>query len=98
MSNPISKDASQYTRRNFLKSGTVAVAGLTVAKYGFARAKTETLAVSGGEKIVTFPNDQFAALTKWPRYGDAEKKAVCAMLDNNKFYEELPLGNLASTS
>ena len=90
MSNPTSKDASQYNRRSFLKTGTVAVAGLTVADYGFARAKTETLAMSGGEKTITFPKDQFAALTKWPRYGDAEKQALCGLLDNNKFYDELP--------
>ena len=55
MSNPISNDSAHYTRRNFLKTGTVAVAGLTVADYGFARAKSETLAMSGGEKTVTFP-------------------------------------------
>jgi len=66
------------------------VAGLTVADYGFGAPKTETLAVAGGEKAVTYPNDQIAALTKWPRYGDAEKKALCDLLDNNKFYEELP--------
>ena len=90
MSNPISKVASQYTRRSFLKTGTVAVAGLTVADYGFARAKTETLAMAGGDKTVSIPKDQFAALTKWPRYGDAEKQALCDLLDNNRFYEELP--------
>jgi dTDP-4-amino-4,6-dideoxygalactose transaminase len=67
------------------------VAGLTVADYGFARAKTETLAMAGGEKTVTFPKDQFAALTKWPRYGDAEKQALCNLLDNNRFYDELPV-------
>jgi len=91
MSHPTSKDPSQCTRRNFLKTGTVAVAGLTVADYGFARAKTETLAMAGGEKTVTFPKDQFAALTKWPRYGDAEKQALCNLLDNNRFYDELPV-------
>src|SRR5439155_23854413 len=35
--------------------------------------------------------EQFEALTKWPRYADAEKKAACGMLDSNKLYEELPL-------
>ena len=42
------------------------------------------------ERAVTYPNEQIAALTKWPRYGDAEKKALYDLLDNNKFYEELP--------
>ena len=90
MINPTNKESGKYTRRSFLKTSTVAVAGLSVADYGFAAPKTETLALSGGEKAVNWPKDQFAALTKWPRYGDAEKKAVCAILDNNKFYEELP--------
>ncbi len=90
MSNPTKKDSAQYTRRNFLKTGTVAVAGLTVADYGFAAPKTETLAMAGGAKAVTFPADQLAALTKWPRYGDAEKEAVCTLLDNNKFYDQAP--------
>ncbi len=90
MSNPISKDSSQHSRRDFLKTGTVAVAGLAVADIGFARAKTETLAMAGGDRTVTFPKDQFAALTKWPRYGDAEKQALCRLLDHNQFYDELP--------
>ena len=47
--------------------------------------------MAGGAKTVTFPADQLAALTKWPRYGDAEKQAITALLDNNKFYDELPL-------
>jgi perosamine synthetase len=68
----------------------VAVAGLSVADYSFAAPKTETLALSGGQKAVNWPKDQLAALKKWPRYGDAEKKAVCDLLDNNKFYDELP--------
>ena len=87
---PSNKDTGKYTRRTFLKTSTVAVAGLSVADYGFAAPKTETLAVSGGAKSVNCSKEQLAALTKWPRYGDAEKKALSDLLDNNKFYEELP--------
>src|ERR1035441_6692470 len=72
------------------KTCAVAVAGLSVADYGFAAPKTQTLALSGGEKAVNWPEEQFASLTKWPRYGDAEKNALGAMLESNKFYEELP--------
>src|ERR1039457_2050235 len=90
MSKPIDKDSGQYNRRTFLKTSTVAMAGLTVADYGFAAAKTETLAMAGGAKTVSYPNDQFAALTKWPRYGDAEKQALGALLDNNRLNEEIP--------
>ncbi|HVM48431.1 MAG TPA: DegT/DnrJ/EryC1/StrS family aminotransferase [Candidatus Acidoferrum sp.] len=90
MNTPSDSTSSRLSRRTFMKSGTLAVAGLTVADYGFAAPKAETLAVAGGAKSVNFPKDQFAALTKWPRYGDAEKQAVCDILDNHKFYEELP--------
>ncbi len=85
-----SRKNSSYDRRTFLKTSTVAVAGLSLADYGFAAPQTETLAVSGGSKTVTCSSDRLAALTRWPRYGDAEKKALCDLLDNNKFYDELP--------
>lgn len=66
------------------------MAGLSVGDYGFAAPRTEALALSGGDMAVNCPKERHDALTKWPRYGDAEKKAVCDILDNNKFYEELP--------
>ena len=91
MSNSTNNDASLYSRRMFIKTGAVAAASLSLADYSFGEVKIESLAVSGGPKAVTFPPDQLAALTKWPRYGDAEKKALCDLLDNNKFYQELPL-------
>lgn len=90
MSNSSLNDSAKYSRRTFIKTGAVAAAGLSVADYGFAAPQTQTLAVSGGDKTVTYSAGEQAALTKWPRYGDAEKKAVCDILDNNKFYEELP--------
>ena len=55
-----------------------------------AEIKTGALALAGGPKAVTCPKEQVAALSKWPRYGEAEKKALCDLLDNNRFYEELP--------
>jgi len=67
------------------------VAGLAVARPVWAAPQTETLAVAGGAKAVTVPEAEHSALTRWPRYGEDEKQAVCALLDNNKFYEELPL-------
>lgn len=78
------------TRRDFLKTGGAAVAGLAAAP-AFGQAKTETLAVHGGPKTVTVPAKEIAALTRWPRYGDAEKARLHEMLDSNRFYEELPL-------
>ena len=86
-----SQHSSDVTRRDFIKTSSAAVAGLAVASPAFAQGSKETLAVSGGPKAVTFPSGQFSALTKWPRYGEEEKQAISALLDNNKFYEELPL-------
>jgi perosamine synthetase len=82
---------SHVTRRAFLKTSSAAVASLAVASPVLAQGSKETLAVSGGPKAVTFPADRFSALIKWPRYGEDEKQAISALLDNNKFYEELPL-------
>ena len=90
MRNSNLRESAKLSRRTFIKSSSVAVAGLTVADYGFAAATTQTLAVSGGTKAVDCPPERFAALTKWPRYGDAEKQAIGELLDNNKFYEQLP--------
>ncbi|HEY9173680.1 MAG TPA: DegT/DnrJ/EryC1/StrS family aminotransferase [Verrucomicrobiae bacterium] len=78
------------SRRRFIKTGAIVTAGLSAASFGYAAAPTEKLAVSGGPKTVTFPGNRFTELTRWPRYGDAEKKALCDLLDNNAFYAELP--------
>jgi perosamine synthetase len=81
---------TDYTRRAFIKTGAVAAASLAVAGHTFAQARKETLALSGGAKTVSFPEDRHAALMRWPRYGAAEKQAVGDVLDSNKFYQELP--------
>jgi len=86
-----STHASDFTRRDFLKTSSAAIAGLAVTSPTFAQGSKETLAVAGGPKAVTFPSGQLSALTKWPRYGEEEKQAITALLDNNKFYDELPL-------
>jgi dTDP-4-amino-4,6-dideoxygalactose transaminase len=78
------------SRRSFLQTGTAAIAGLGVAGVGFAGRPSETLALTGGSKTVTYPEDQHTAVSRWPRYGPQEKQAVCDLLDSNKFYEELP--------
>jgi dTDP-4-amino-4,6-dideoxygalactose transaminase len=80
-----------HSRRTFIKTGAVATAGLTLADYAFAAPPVEKLALAGGPKTVTVASARLGALTKWPRYGEAEKKALCDLLDNNQFYQELPL-------
>lgn len=78
-------------RRTFLRTGGVAVAGLATTDLAWGAApKTETLAVSGGPKTVTISDPEHTAVTRWPRYTDAEKQAICELLDNNQFYQELP--------
>jgi perosamine synthetase len=78
------------TRRNFIRTSSTLVAGLAAGRTAGA-ARTETLAINGGPKAVTLPASELAALTRWPRYGDAEKKRLHALIDSNKFYDELPL-------
>ena len=76
------------TRRSFVKAGGAALA-LGAAGGGFGAQ--EKLAVQGGPKMVTFPAAKASALSKWPRYGAAEKQALHDMVDSGKFYEELPV-------
>jgi perosamine synthetase len=61
-----------------------------VAQPVFAQNKTECLAVDGGTKTVSVSANRVTALSRWPRYSDAEKKHLTDMLDSNRFYEELP--------
>ena len=83
-------ESNPVSRRAFLKTGAVAAAGLSVAGQSFSQTSSESLALSGGAKSVTVPAKELAALTRWPRYGDAEKNAIGALMDNNAFYAELP--------
>jgi dTDP-4-amino-4,6-dideoxygalactose transaminase len=89
-----SKDQDVKTsRRTFLKTTGAVAAGLALAGPAAAQQSKEPLALSGGPKTVTFPGDKMAAATKWPRFGDAEKKAVCDVLDLScgEVYRDLPL-------
>lgn len=74
------------TRRSFLEVGAVSVAGT-----GAVHAAVETLALNGGPKAVTFPAERQAAISKWPRYGEKDKKLVVDLLDSNAGYREIPL-------
>jgi perosamine synthetase len=80
-------NVKNQSRRTFLRASSATLMGLSACVQGNRNA----LALSGGSKAVTFPADKFNALTRWPRYGDAEKKALHDLLDSNKYYEELPL-------
>jgi perosamine synthetase len=78
------------TRRSFLKTGAATVAGLSLADCVLASPDREKLAMAGGAKAVRISAKELSALTKWPRYGAEEKRAISDVLDSNKFYEELP--------
>ncbi len=69
------------TRRTFLGAAASAA----------ALAPRETLALDGGAPAVTVPAARQEELTRWPRYGDAEKQALIGMLESRRFYEEIPL-------
>jgi perosamine synthetase len=87
MSSPEGK--SRQTRRALFQAGAVAVTGLTATNSMDAKP-AETLALDGGPKAVSFPATRLAAATKWPRYGGDEKKALIAMIESGKYYDELP--------
>jgi len=77
-----SKIEAGQTRRSFVEKGA--------AVMGLAAPVRTPLAMFGGPKTVTFPVAQQAALSRWPRYGAAEKQALHDMIDSGKFYDELP--------
>ncbi len=64
-------------RRAFLEASSVALLGLTMPSRGRAAGSSESLAVLGGPKAVTFPSDKIEAIVKWPQYGAEEKQAIC---------------------
>ena len=77
-----SKIEAGQTRRSFVEKGA--------ALMGMAAPVRTPLAMFGGPATVTFPVAQQAALSRWPRYGAAEKQALHDMIDSGKFYDELP--------
>jgi len=79
-------------RRSFLQAGSMTLLGLAMPRTLAAQPQaTESLAMLGGGKSVNIPDEKIAALKAWPRYGQKEKEALHRLIDNDKFYEELPL-------
>ncbi|MCL5745660.1 MAG: DegT/DnrJ/EryC1/StrS family aminotransferase, partial [Acidobacteria bacterium] len=81
----MSNDSDSHTRRSFLGTGAAAVESARVSR------AAETLALNGGPKAVTVPAARLAELTRYPRFGDEEKKAMVELLGNGNFYQEIPL-------
>jgi perosamine synthetase len=81
------KQLGDSTRRAFVRTGGAA-AGL--AATGLAGTVGETLATDGGAPAVNYPKRKHSDLTRWPRYGAAEKKELHALIDRGDFYQQLP--------
>jgi len=82
--------ATPISRRNFIAASGAVATGLALGRGAYA-AKSQTLAINGGPPAVTYPANRISALTRWPRYGKAEKTRLHELIDSNKYYEELPL-------
>ncbi len=78
------------TRRDFVGAGGAFAAGLAAGR-AVPQERTEILAAKGGPKTVTIPPARVSALTRWPRFGEAERRRLHELIDNNKFYHELPM-------
>lgn len=90
MSKLAGTETNGRTRRSFIKASTATMAGPVTASSEHPRPKVEALALDGGPRAVTIPASRHARITKWPRYGEEEKKAVLDLLESNKFYQEIP--------
>jgi perosamine synthetase len=78
------------TRRNFVQAGGAALAAIGAGVGTLKGGALEPLALSGGSKSVTIPSARITAMTRWPRYGAAEKKVLYDVIDRNVYYDELP--------
>jgi dTDP-4-amino-4,6-dideoxygalactose transaminase len=67
------------------------MAGVAVATAAPAARRTEPLALNQGRPAVSLPADRHSALTKWPRFAPDDKQAVLDLLENNRYYQEIPL-------
>lgn len=79
------------TRRAFLKSTGAMAAGLTLTGLSPVRAAQQTLAIQGGMRAITFPEEKHAQAAAWPLYGQAEEEAVLKLIRHHS-YE--PIGRL----
>lgn len=86
-----SSKSAKTNRRAFLETGSAALLGLSLPGRGISSPRNAALAVSGGAPAVSVPKDKIASIVKWPRFGEEEKSTVVRLLDNDEFYEEIPL-------
>jgi perosamine synthetase len=82
---------STRSRRSFVQTTGAAIASFGMTRCSLGGNQRDALALNGGAKAVTFPSEKQAAISRWPRYGPEEKKALHDLIDSGKFYDELPL-------
>jgi len=80
----------RISRRDFVRSAVVAGSAAAATRAAAKPRRVESLAIDGGLKAVTLSDDRHRAAIKWPRYGEEEKRCILELLDNNRFYEEIP--------
>ena len=75
---PFSGRSKNKSRRTFLKAAGLSALATNLSFMNASQAaSTERLAMDGGKKTVTAPN-----AWKWPRYGEAQEKAVLNVVRN----------------
>lgn len=79
---PMKPENAGGSRRSFVLGAATAA--------GLARAP-EALAQDGGPQAVTVPAPRQQQLTRWPRYGEEEKKAILEILESSNPYKEIAL-------
>jgi dTDP-4-amino-4,6-dideoxygalactose transaminase len=80
----------RISRRDFVRSAVVAASAAAAKKAAAKPRHVESLAVDGGLKAVTLSDDRYLTAIKWPRYGEEEKRRILELLENNRFYDEIP--------
>ena len=80
----------RISRRDLVRSAILAVSTLPSLRAASKPRRVESLALDGGPKAIALPDERHLAAIKWPRYGQEEKRRVLELLDNNRFYDEIP--------
>ena len=80
----------RISRRDFVRSAVVAASAAAAKNAAAKPRRIESLALNGGLKAITLPDDRHLSAIKWPRYGEEEKRRIIELLDNNRFYDEIP--------
>ena len=85
------KEGKAHSRREFIKIGGAVAAGLTFTGLSPVRAAKETLAVQGGSRAITYPDDKHGQASRWPLYRREEEEAVLKLIRNHSY---APIGLL----